>query len=66
MRQTDQLKAIGISPRFFHGLSNGLLKVPITPKNFWPRINLYIALISNIPQKFLDLVETSIFCEFSK
>ena len=34
------------------------------PQNFfWPRINLYIAL-SNIPQKFLHLVETSIFVNF--
>ena len=41
------------------------LKVPITPKMFWPGINLYIAL-SKIPQKFLHLVETSIFGEFSK
>jgi len=32
------------------------------PKNwFWPGINLYIAL-RKIPQKFLHLVETSIFC----
>ena len=41
------------------------VKVPITPKIFWPAINLYIAL-SKILQKFFHLVETSIFCEFSK
>ena len=41
------------------------LKVPITPKTFLATINFYIAL-SKILQKFFHLVETSIFCEFSK
>ena len=35
------------------------------PTFFWPGINLYIAL-SKILQKFLHVVETLIFCEFSK
>ena len=41
------------------------LKVPVTPKMCWPGINLYIA-PSKMAQKFLHLVETSIFRELSK
>ena len=39
--------------------------MPITPKTFLAGLNLCIVL-SKMPQKFLDLVKTAIFCEFLK
>ena len=49
----------------FRSMHVGLIKVHLTPNFFFAQINLHI-MWSKLPQKFFDLLESSIFYRWSK